>query len=510
MPRLRRTPVLASLSIFLILSACSSQPATPAGNAPAAAPGPKVYDIEDFGAVPDGKTPATAAIQKALDTADAAGGGQVVVPAGTFETAPIQLRSNIDFHLDAGAVLTFSKNHADYPLILSSYEGRQTFICQSPIWGQDLHDISITGPGTIDGQGQTWRQVKRSKLTDQQWNDLVASGGVTDDDQTTWWPSDMARTGMKAFFALREKPGAPQMADYVPYKDLLRPTLMLLANCHHILLQDATFKNSGSWNIHVLDSQDIRVEHANIYNEIWAQNGDGIDVDSCSNVIIENCTIHAGDDDICLKSGRDEAGRLHATPTQHVLIRNCDIYWGHGGIAIGSEMSGGVRDVEAYNCTMTGTDIPLRFKTTRGRGGVVEDIRIHNIAISKVVQVCILFDMYYQQKNPKAEPVSERTPIFRNITIKDVICYSGKRAMSLRGLSELPMNNITLENVKLTCDSGASIADARDFTLRNVQIVTATSPALDTYNTTNLTLDHVDAIVQPGGTGQASAKETAQ
>ncbi len=315
---------------------------------------------------------------------------------------------------------------------------------------------------------------------------------------------------MRDLFALRAQPGPPQVAAYAPLRDLLRPNNVLLANCQHVLLQDATFRNSGSWNIHLLDSDDIKVEHANIFNELWAQNGDGIDVDSCTNVLIENCTIHAGDDDICLKSGRDEAGRLHNRPTDHVVIRNDDIYWGHGGIAIGSEMSGGVRDVEAYNCNMTGTDIPLRFKTTRGRGGVVENIRIHNIAISKVAQICILFDMYYQEKHPKPEAVSVRTPIFRDITIRDVICYSGKTAMSIRGLSELPMNNITIENVQLTCDKGASIADVRDFTLRNVRICSSTSPALDTYNTTNLTLDHVDAVVQPGETGQASAKETAQ
>jgi polygalacturonase len=507
MSRLLRTSLSSSLVIFLTFTACSSHPSSDA-QAPSPPAASKVYDIEDFGAVPDGKTPSTAAIQKALDTAGGAGGGQVLVPSGTFLTAPLELRSGVDLHLEPGALLTFSKNHTDYPLIVTSYEGRQTVICQAPIYGHDLHDISITGPGAIDGQGQTWRQVKRTKLTDQQWNDLVASGGVTDDDQTTWWPSDTARTRMRDLFALRDKPGPPQPADYAPLRDLLRPNLILLDNCHHILLQDTTFRNSGSWNIHVLDSQDIKVEHANIFNEIWAQNGDGIDVDSCSNVIIENSTIHAGDDDICLKSGRDEAGRLHATPTQHVLVRNCDIGWGHGGIAIGSEMSGGVRDVEVYNCVMTGTDIPLRFKTTRGRGGVVENIRIHNIAISKVTQVCILFDMYYQQRNPKPEPVSERTPIFRDITIKDVTCYSGKRAMSIRGLSELPMNNITIENVKLTCDNGASIADARDFTLRNVQISSGSSPALDTYNATNLTLDHVDAVVQSPTTGQASAKET--
>jgi polygalacturonase len=509
MARLIRRSVCTSVLAILSLSACSSQSSAPVASAPPA-PAPQIYNIVDYGAVPDGKTLSTAAIQKALDACGSAGGGEVLVPPGTFLTAPIQLRSGVNLHLAAGSLLTFSKNHADYPMIVSSFEGRNTVICQSPIWGQDLHDISITGTGTIDGQGQTWRSVKRSKLTEKEWDDLVASGGVTDDDQTTWWPSDSARTGMWDLMKLREKPGPPVISDYAPYKDLLRPTLMLLADCKHVLLQDATFRNSGSWNIHVLDSQDIKVEHVIIFNEIWAQNGDGIDVDSTSNVLIENCTIHAGDDDICLKSGRDEAGRLHATPTQHIVVRNCDIGWGHGGIAIGSEMSGGVRDVEVYNCVMTGTDIPIRFKSARGRGGVVEDIRIHNVAIYKCTSVAILFDMYYQQKNPKPEPVSVRTPIFRDITIRDVTCEGGKQAMSVRGLSELPMNNIVLENVKLACDKGASISNARDFVLRNVQIISASSPALDTYNVTNLTLDHVDAIIQGGRAAQVSAKEGGQ
>ncbi|MGA3066994.1 MAG: glycoside hydrolase family 28 protein [Tepidisphaeraceae bacterium] len=495
---------LSSLLILLGLFACQTQPPAP----PAAAV-PKIFNIETFGAVPDGKTPATLAIQKALDACGAAGGGQVIVPAGTFFTAPLSLRSGVDLHLEAGALLTFSKDHKDYPLILSSYEGKETYICQPPIWGQNLTNVSITGPGAIDGQGQTWRTVKRSKLTDQQWNDLVASGGVTDDDQTQWWPSDTSRTDLRKLFAIRAKSGPPNIEDYRPLRDLLRPNLILLADCTHVLLQDATFRNSGSWDIHLLDSSDIAVRHITVHNELWAQNGDGIDVDSCANVLIENSTINAGDDDICLKSGRDEAGRLHARPTQHVIVRNCEIGWGHGGIAIGSETSGGIRDVDVYNCTLTGTDIPIRFKTVRGRGGVVEDIHIHNIAISKVTNTCILFDMYYQEKNPKPEPVSVRTPIFRDITIRDVICYSGKRAINVRGLPELPMNNITLENVRLNCDGGASFSDGRDFVLRNVSITSRTAPALETYNIANLTLDHVDAVVQAAGTPQASAKETA-
>ncbi|MGD1277956.1 MAG: glycoside hydrolase family 28 protein [Tepidisphaeraceae bacterium] len=485
----------AAFTALGIGQASAAAPATrPAATQPAAQA--KVFNITRFGAVAGGQTLNRSQIQAAIDACGAAGGGRVVVPAGIFLSVPLELRSGVDLHLDGGAVLLFSRDHKDYPLVISSYEGRETVICQAPIFGRDLHDVSITGTGAIDGQGDGWRSVKRNKLTPQQWDALVKSGGVTDQKQEQWWPSESARQGFKALIELRKKPEAPRVEDYEPYRDLLRPNLVLLSNCHRILLQDATFRNSGSWNVHVLDSEDITVRNVVLFNPLYAQNGDGIDVDSCRNVLIEGINVHAGDDDICLKSGRDEQGRKHGRPTENVIIRNCKIGWGHGGIAIGSEMSGGVHNVEVSNCVLDGPDIGLRFKTTRGRGGTVEDIHIHDVTMSGITQTAILFDMYYQTKNPKDEPFSERTPVFRNIVIRNVTCASAHRALELMGLAEQPMSDIRLENVSLAADDGAWINYVKDVTLKNVRIQSKHAPPLQTQNVADLTLDQVDATMQ--------------
>jgi polygalacturonase len=482
-------------------------------------PGGKVCNIVDFGAIADAKTLNTTAIQKAIDACNAAGGGQLIVPAGTFLTGPVQLCSNLDFHLESGAILLFSPSHADYPLVLSSYEGRQEILCQAPITGDNLHNISITGSGTIDGNGQTWRPVRRMKLSDAQWDDLVKSGGVVDDgyngnavdmsptsdeDRTTWYPSEVARTGMKALNKLRALPGPPEKNKYLPFRDLLRPNLVFLTACTHVDLEGPTFRNSGSWNIHILDGEDVIVRNVTIYNELYAQNGDGIDIDSCKNVLIEKDDIHAGDDDICLKSGRDEAGRQHNRPTENVIIRDCKIGWGHGGVSIGSEMSGGVRNVAISNLTMDGTDYGLRFKTTRGRGGVVENIRASHITMTNITHTAILFDMYYMERHPKPEPVSERTPIFRDIVLSDITCNGARDALQVRGLSELPMNNITLQDVSINSKNGANLDQAKDFTLKNVTIHSATAPAFLAQNMQNLVTDNLDAQVVPAPATKAS------
>jgi polygalacturonase len=472
--------------------------------APTSQPG--VFNVMDYGAVADGTTLTTEAIQKAIDTCAASGGGQVVIPAGTYLCAPLVLRSNVDLHVDAGAIVLFSRNHADYPLDLSNYEGREAVRCRAPLTGSNLQNVSITGPGIFDGQGDSWRPVKRSKLTDDQWDALVKSGGVTDDDQTQWWPSQIARDGFRDLAALQRQPGTPKIEDFIPYRDLLRPSLIMISDTHHLRLEGPTFRNSGAWNVHLLDSDDITVRGVNLYNPLYAQNGDGIDVDSCKDVLIENSTVHAGDDDICLKSGRDEEGRKHNRPTENVIIRNNIIGWGHGGVAIGSEMSGGVRNVEVYYCTMDGTDVGLRFKTTRGRGGVVENIRIHDVKMSNITNTAILFDMYYMERNPKPEPVSERTPIFRDITIKDVTCDGAKRGLFIRGLAELPMSQITLENVSINSDAGASLSDAQDITFRNLSIHAKTLPVIQYQDVSGLHVENLDAVASSDAKPQEQAK----
>ncbi len=385
------------------------------------------FSIMDYGAVADGSTLNTQAIQKAIDACAAAGGGHVIVPAGTFLTGPIHLASNIDLHVDEGAKVFFSRNLDDYPMVFASFEGRQTVQCSAPISGDNLTDISITGPGVFDGNGDAWRPVKKEKLSDAQWDTLVKSGGWVDTASSTWYPSKASRDGNAGLRALRASTQPVNLADYARYRDLLKPPLMLLSNCKQVLLDGPTFRNSPVWNLHPYLCDDLTVRNITIYNEIWAQNGDGIDFDSCRNVLMIECSVNAGDDDICLKSGRDSQGRALNRPTENVTITNCTIGHGHGGITIGSEMSGGVRNVYASNCVMNGTDGGLRFKTTRGRGGVVENIWIDHIKMSNIRQDAIQFNMYYMVHNEQPEPVSDGTPQFRNFHISDITCASATR-----------------------------------------------------------------------------------
>jgi len=211
-------------------------------------------------------------------------------------------------------------------------------------------------------------------------------------------------------------------------------------------------------------------------------------------VLIADAMVDVGDDGICLKSGRDEEGRRRGRPTENIVVRNCTVLHGHGGVVIGSEMSGGVRNVSVTNCVFRETDNGLRFKTTRGRGGVVENIDISNISMSGITGAAITFDMYYGVNDPRFEPVSERTPIFRQFNIRNVSCSSAKQAMEVRGLPEMPIDGITFERVRISATVGASIVDAKGIVLRDVQIRSQKSPALQTQNVTNLTAEHVDAL----------------
>jgi len=244
------------------------------------------------------------------------------------------------------------------------------------------------------------------------------------------------------------KPGgdAARVEDYAKFKELLRPPLVLLTECRNVVLDGPTFRNSPNWNVNLNLCENVSLHNLNIYNPAYAQNGDGIDLGSCRNVIVDGCTVDVGDDAICLKSGRDEEGRRRGRPTENVTVRNCTVLHGHGGVVIGSEMSGGVRNVAVTNCVFRDTDTGLRFKTTRGRGGVVENIEISNIAMSNIAGEAITFDMFYAVKDPRPEPVSERTPVFRQFLIRNVTC-DGAHAFN-----DQPYEEIIKTAKKRKCD----------------------------------------------------------
>lgn len=436
--------------------------------------------ITAYGARADGYSLCTEAINKAIDAISGRGGGVVVIPSGLWISGPLVLKSNVNLHLRENALLQFTTDLNQYKLVEGNWEGLPQMRNQSPISATGQENIAITGSGIIDGGGDAWRMVKKDKLTESQWKNLVASGGMLSEDKKTWYPSIGAYKG-----SLLKNPGAIEpgkdAAFYQRVKDFLRPNLLVLTNCKRVLLEGLIIQNSPAWCLHPLMSQDITVRNITVRNPWYAQNGDGIDVESCRNVLIENSVFDVGDDALCMKSGRDEAGRRRGIPTEDMIIRNCIVYHAHGGFVIGSEMSGGVRNIHVSNCTFIGTDIGLRFKSTRGRGGVVENIFIDSIAMRDIVGEAILFDMYYMAKDPvplageKREapvkqllPVTEATPIFRNFTISNVVVNGAPKAIFLRGLPEMPVKDITLKHMRFTTDTYLEAVDTANIRLEDI------------------------------------------
>jgi len=301
--------------------------------------------IVTFGAKPDGVTLNTKAINDAITACSNKGGGVVKIPRGLWLTGPVVLKSNVNLYLQHDALLNFTRDFSQYQLTETNWEGLRAVRNQSPISATNATNIAITGFGIIDGGGDAWRMVKKDKLTETQWKKLVASGGVLSDDKKAWYPTEKSFAGSKT-----PSPGVmatgKTVKDYEGIKDFLRPNLLVLTSCKNILLEGVTFQNSPAWCLHPLMSEHLTVRNIKVKNPWYAQNGDGIDVESCSNVVIENSVFDVGDDGICIKSGRDAEGRKRNMPTQNVLVKNCVVYHAHGGFVIGSEMSGGARNLD--------------------------------------------------------------------------------------------------------------------------------------------------------------------
>jgi len=458
--------------------------------------------IINFGAKGDGVALNTESINKTIASVSQKGGGVVLIPSGLWLTGPIELKSNVNLHLKRDAILQFTDDFNQYKLVQGNWEGRPAWRNQSPISGTDLENIAITGTGIIDGNGGAWRMVKKDKLTESQWKTLVASGGIVREDGKMWFPSAKTVKGSNTKNAGVIEPGKTAK-DYEDIKDFLRPNLLVLTNCKKILLEGVTFQNSPAWNLHPLLCEDLTLRNLQVKNPWYAQNGDGVDVESCKNVLIEGSTFDVGDDGICIKSGRDEAGRKRGVPTENVIVRNNVVYHAHGGFVIGSEMSGGAKNIWVYDCSFIGTDIGLRFKTTRGRGGIVENIYVNNINMIDIPGEAILFDMYYAAVDPivlageKREaiksvvvPVTEETPQFRNFYIKDVVANGAEKAIFFRGLPEMNIKDIHLENVTIQSKKGIEIIEATGISLKNVTVITDNSnPVVDIQNSSNINID---------------------
>jgi DNA sulfur modification protein DndE len=456
--------------------------------------------LTNFGAVGDGKTLNTEAFAKAIAALSEGGGGKLVVPPGLWLTGPIKLRSHIHLHLDSGALVQFSGDYSQYPLTVIEIKGEKEMDSLSPISGQNLEDVAITGAGILDGGGDAWRPVKKDKLTERQWRERVKSGGVLSEKQDTWWPSKAAMEGDKAVGALQKR-GSLNPKDYQPYHQFLRPKMLRLIACKRLLIEGVTFQNPPNWTVNPVLCDDVSILNVKVFNSPTAQNSDALDLESCRRAIIRGCIFDVGDDGICLKSGKDAVGRRIGAATEDVLVEDCTVYHAHGGFTIGSEMSGGIRNVRVNNCTFIGTDIGLRFKSTRGRGGVVEKIFISNVRMADIPGDAINFNLYYGGKapldqtaaptDPDFPPVTEATPVFRDLHLENVICRGAQSAIVLQGLPEMPLRDITLKNVSITSRKGVSVTDAENISFENVQVESGSATAVKTLRVKHSRLDLV-------------------
>ena len=459
------------------------------------------FNIISYGAVSSSNTLNTGAIQQAIDMASKQGGGMVLVPSGFWLTGPIKLLSNVNLHISSGAVLQFSNKPKDYPLVRTNWEGVDAIRAQSPISAKGQRNIAITGSGIIDGAGEAWRPVKKGKLTAGEWDKLIHSGGVLDSKKETWYPTEGA---LKA--STMDRPGVIAAgfteANTEEIKEFLRPNMISLRECEQVLLEGVTFQNSPAWNIHPLLCKHLTVENIYVKNPWFAQNGDGIDIESCEFVSVRNSKFDVGDDGICLKSGKDAEGRKRGRPSAHILIENCIVFHGHGGVVVGSEMSGGVHDLFVNNCQFLDTDVGLRFKTMRGRGGVVENVFIRDISMKNIAGEAILFDMYYQGKDPvstfgnggetpKIElvPVNEGTPQFKNIFIDNVIAKGAETGLLIRGLPEMPIHHIELTNIDVESNQGYRVIEAKDITLKHAKFTETGTKKSELFHVKNWKLN---------------------
>lgn len=450
--------------------------------------------VTDYGGIGDGQTLSTEAFAAAIADLAGQGGGRVVVPSGVWYTGPIVLLDNIELHIEKNALLLFSGDKDLYPLVQTTFEGLETWRCQSPISARGVKNVAITGEGIIDGNGDAWRAVKSDKLTAKEWASKVKSGGVLSDDGKTWYPSESYKFGHTTGADQNVSTWAKTKEDFEQMRDFLRPVMISIHYCENVLLEGVTFQNSPCWNIHPAMCVNLTVNDITVRCPDYAQNGDGIDIESCKNVLLTNSRFDVGDDGICIKSGKDKAGRERGIPCENIRVQNCMVFHGHGGFVVGSEMSGGVKNVHVSDCIFSGTDVGLRFKSTRGRGGVVEHIHIENITMNNIMQEPLLFDLFYGGKSASEaadeegnrveksdlpfREVDETTPAFRDIYINNVWCRGARRAMYFNGLPEMNVERVTVENTCIYAQTGAQINESTDILLRNVRVVPEQGAAL--------------------------------
>jgi polygalacturonase len=414
----------------------------------------RTFDPRSFGAKDDGRTSNTDAFRQAIQACHQEGGGSVRIPPGDWFTGPIHLRSNVNLHLEKGALLRFSTRFADYlPQVFTRWEGVECYNYSPLIYARDCENVAVTGQGILEGQGQSWWH----------WKELQQAAAKTlYDAQSKGVP-----VGKRVF-------GTEEAA--------LRPQFLQTIRCRNVLVEGVTFVSGPMWTVHPVYCQNVLVRGITVRSE--GPNTDGLNPDSCRNVLVEGCSFHTGDDCIAINSGMNEDGWRVARPCENIVIRDCTMSEGHGAVAIGSGMSGGVRNVYVRDCIVTGGDQGIRLKSMRGRGGYVDNVYFEKIQLAGLRQEAIVLNMFYGSSTAASR--SDAPPAFRNIHIRNVTCDGAGIAGAIRGLPEQPIEHVILEDLRLNAIEGIRCQDAHQLTLNRVSGTIEREPSISCTNVSEL------------------------
>lgn len=409
--------------------------------------------ITDFGAKGDGITLCSDAFAKAIEHLSQKGGGHVIVPDGIWLTAPVTMQSNIDINISKNAIIYFTPDKT-----LHANKSNKTKKAIAPgFHAYDCHDISITGSGTIDGNGTFWRPVKRSKVSDVEWKHYMAKGGTLNEKGDIWYPHNLKGVANMAQTAFKE---ADTRADLIRFE-----------GCRRVLIDGVTVQNSPRFHVHPCFCEDVAVTNVTIRCPWNAQNGDALDLTNCRKALLAHNLIDCGDDGLCMKAGIGEKG-LKDGPCKDILIIDNTVLHAHGGFVIGSDVSGGMENIVVKNNRFMGTDIGLRFKSSYGRGGATKNIYIEDIYMTDIVEDAIHFETTYQNLqigvNEKKAETMQFAPDFKDIHINRVTCRGAENAITAHG-AEGMVHDITIENSTFYYKKNASdIDDACKIETRNV------------------------------------------
>lgn len=422
----------------------------------------RTVDIRDHGAVSGGTAKNTAAFAQAIAACADAGGGRVLVPAGRWLTGPIHLRSRIELHLAEGAEIIFSDKPEDYlPPVLVRVGGVELYNYSPFIYARDCVDVGITGPGRLNGNATAWHAwaKKESRQIFQ-----LAPQGIPMDQRVF---------------------GTPEAA--------IRPNFVVFYNCRNVLLEGFTIGGGANWTIHPVYCEDVIIRRVHVLTD--GPNNDGIDPDSCRNVLIEHCVFDTGDDCVVLKSGYNEDGWRVARPMENLVMRWCSSRRGHGGLVVGSEMSGDVRNVYLYDCEFEGTDRAVRIKSRRGRGGVVENVWVENLRVKAMQYEVVIMNMDYSADRNKA--ANERAPLFRNFHFKNITADGAPAAMRFIGLEDSLIQNITFEDLTIASTEGVIATHVQGLRFDRVRITPQKGPAFVLTNARDIVVSHSPSPAAP-------------